>query len=115
VYNEGVVKNRITIFDLVRVLSENPAKIFGFHHLKGDLTPGKDADLVIFDPKEKWTISADKLHFHVGWTPYENMKIQGKVKTTIVRGKIVFDDGKIIGEKGFGQFVIPKKNKRYLD
>jgi dihydropyrimidinase len=88
---------------------ENPAKIFGFYPRKGILAPGSDADIVIFDPNDKWTVEAQKLHSRAKWTPYEGMEIKGRVNTTIIRGKIVFTDGKITTEKGYGQFIVPHK------
>lgn len=106
-FSEGVVKKRISVTVLSRVLSENPARIFKLFPKKGILAPGSDADIVILDPRRKTILRAEEMHTAAGWTPYEGMEITGRVDTTIVRGKIISDEGKIIGEKGYGCFVRP--------
>ena len=93
--------------DLYRVLMKNPAKIFGLFPKKGVLTLGSDADIVILNPHEKWTVKGGNLHTTAKWTPYEDMELTGKVETTIVRGKVVYHKGEIIGEKGHGKFIRP--------
>ena len=107
VYSEGVAKGRISLPTLVRVVAENPARLFGLYPKKGSLLPGSDADLVIFDPDRRWTIEAGELHSSAGWTPYEAMEVTGKVETTIVRGEIVYHKGKFAAGKGKGRFVRP--------
>lgn len=105
VFNEGVVKGRIRLATMVRALMENPAKIFGLYPQKGVLAVGSDADIIVLDPQKKWSIHAENLHSTAGWTPYEGMELSGKVETTVVRGKIVYQNGEIIGEKGYGRFI----------
>jgi dihydroorotase-like cyclic amidohydrolase len=90
---------------LSQVLSENPARIFGLFPRKGTFLPGSDADIVILDPKKKWTVRGKRMQSVAGWTPYEGMEITGAVDTTIVRGRVVFREGKICGEGGYGSFV----------
>lgn len=106
-FSEGVAKDRISIFTLSKVLSENPARIFGLFPKKGTLAPGSDADIVVLDPPKKWTIQADNMQTKAEWTPYEGMEVTGKPETTIVRGKIVFHEGNVVGEKGYGKFIRP--------
>jgi len=106
-FSEGVAKGRISVPILTKVLSGNPARIFGLFPKKGILLPGSDADIVILDPASTWTMKADELHAAAGWTPYEGMEMTGKIETTIIRGKIVFDRGDIKAEKGYGSFVRP--------
>jgi allantoinase len=106
-FSEGVVKGRVSIPILTTVLSENPARIFRLFPKKGILLPGSDADIVIVDPARTWTVRADELHAAADWTPYEGMELTGKVETTIVRGRIVFDRGDITVQKGYGKFVRP--------
>ena len=110
-YSEGVAKGRIEITDLVRLLSFNPAKILGIYPQKGAIEIGADADFAIFDTDKKWTVTADKLHMQSGWTMYEGMDVQGQVFATYVRGRKVYEDGIVIGEKGYGRWV--KKVKNY--
>lgn len=106
-FSEGVAKGRISITALAKVISENPARIFGLFPKKGILLPGSDADIVILDPASTWTLRADELHAAAGWTPYEGMEITGKIETTIIRGRIVFDRGEIQAKRGYGKFVRP--------
>lgn len=108
-FSEGVSKKRISIGTLVRVLMENPAKISGLYPQKGTLDPGSDADIIIFDPLAKWTVKGKNLHSKAGWTPYEGIEITGKVHMTIVRGKVVYEEGEITGIKGYGKFIAPNK------
>ena len=112
VYSEGVTTGRISLATLTRVIAENPARLFGLYPRKGSLLPGSDADLVIFDPRARWTIRAGALHSRAGWTPYEGMEVTGKVETTMVRGEVVYDKGEFPAGKGKGRFVRPVERKR---
>jgi dihydropyrimidinase len=83
----------------------NPARIFGLGH-KGLITPGYDADLVIFDPAHSVTLQAGKtLHERVDWSPYEGMLIQGWPRHVLSRGRMVVRDFEFVGEPGWGRFV----------
>ncbi|MBI5573957.1 MAG: dihydropyrimidinase [Elusimicrobia bacterium] len=104
-FSEGVVKKRITLKKLVQVTSQNPAKIFGLYPKKGCIKIGCDADLTIFDPKMKWRIDYRKLNTNCGWSPYQNMKITGKTVMTMLRGKIIYDNGKFTSDSGYGKFL----------
>lgn len=105
VYTAGVTTGRISINRLVQLLSTNPARIFGLYPRKGTLTPGADADVVIYDPRETWTLTDDDLHSNAGFTPYAGLTIQGRVRTTISRGRIVWHAGEFLGDPGRGRFV----------
>ncbi|HAX61563.1 MAG TPA: dihydropyrimidinase [Elusimicrobia bacterium] len=105
-FSEGVVKKRITLKKLAQVTSQNPAKIFGLYPKKGCIKTGSDADLTIFDPKIKWRIDYKKLYnTNCGWNPYQNMKITGKPVMTLLRGKIIYDNGKFMSDSGYGKFL----------
>lgn len=108
-FSEGVVKGKISIIKLSQVLSENPAMIFHLFPKKGLLAPGSDADIVILDPKKKKVVRAEEMHTKAGWTPYEGMELTGVVDMTILRGKIIFQDGKVMEENGYGSFIRPLK------
>ena len=86
VHSEGVVKKRISLTKLVEVMSTNIAKIFKMSN-KGEIKPGKDADIVIFDPNQEFIISKDKLHMNVDYSPYEGMKVIGMPYTVFSMGK----------------------------
>jgi allantoinase len=104
IYSEGVAKGRITILDLVRLLSEKPAATFGLDYCKGKIKEGMDADFVILDPNQSYILNEETLHSSAGWSPYNGWKLQGKITHTFVRGKMVYN-GEVIGEPGDGQFV----------
>ena len=73
----------------VEVTSTNAAKIFGMFPKKGTIAIGADADIVIFDPNEKHTISANTHHMNTDYSAYEGWEVTGKVKTVLLRGKVV--------------------------
>jgi dihydropyrimidinase len=104
-YSVGVLDHQMTLRQLVRLLSTNPAKIFGLWPRKGDIQPGFDADLVLFDPRPKRVLSAAELHSRAGFSPYEGLTVTGKVHTTICRGQVIYRDGAIVGDRGFGRFL----------
>jgi len=108
-FSEGVVKNKITLNKFVEVTSTNAAKIFGMFPKKGTIAVGSDADIVLFDANEQHTLSAATHHMNVDYSGYEGWEIKGKIKTVLLRGKVVIDNNKCLVEKGYGQFV--KRNK----
>jgi len=89
---------------LVQLMATNPAHIFGLFPRKGTLQPGSDADMVLYDPNGTRTITAGTLHGVSGYTPYEGMPVSGRVRMTISRGRIVYDDG-AFPTTGGGHFV----------
>jgi dihydropyrimidinase len=101
----GVAAGRLEWTDLVRLMAENPAQIYGLWPRKGALLPGSDADLVLYDPGVDGTINEGRLHTLAGYTPYEGLRVQGRVRTTIRRGEVLVHDGEFVGEKGSGQFL----------
>jgi dihydropyrimidinase len=103
-YSFGVKTGKLQPPDLARLLSENPAKIFGLWPRKGSLTTGADADLVLFDPRSERALAAAELHSRAGFTPYEGLRVFGRVTTTILRGQVVYRDGQLVGQPGFGRF-----------
>ena len=111
-FSEGVVKNKISLNKFVEVSSTNAAKIFGMYPQKGTIGIGSDADIVIFDPNEKHTISVNSHHMNVDYSAYEGWEITGKSKTIILRGNIAVDDNKLLVNKGYGKFI--KRNKSIL-
>lgn len=105
IYSEGVAKGRLTIHDMVRLLSQRPAEIFGLAHCKGQIRVGADADLTIIDPSAEWVMDeADQLS-SAGWSPYHGWPMRGKVSKTIVRGHVIYDGEQVLAEPGTGNFV----------
>jgi dihydropyrimidinase len=108
-YSEGVNKGKITLNKYVEVACTNPAKIFGMFPRKGTIGIGSDADVVIFDPNKKHTLSAKTHHMNVDYSGYEGWELTGKVETVLLRGKVAIEGNKCLVEKGYGQFI--KRNK----
>lgn len=104
-YSEGVHKGRISINKYVEVACTNPAKIFGMFPKKGTIAPGSDADIVLFDPLRSHTLSAATHHMNVDYSAYEGWPVTGKVRTVLLRGKLVINDGECLVDKGYGQFI----------
>ncbi len=104
IYSEGVRSGRISINRWVNICCTTPARLAGFPN-KGDLVIGYDADLVIFDPEKRLTLSPEVLHENVDWTPYQGIQIQGWPETTISRGSVIVDRGKFFGDAGRGKFI----------
>ncbi len=107
-HTEGVVKGRITLERMVDVISTGTARMFGLAD-KGAIAAGKDADIVVFDPKRKFTLSQKKLHQNVDYTPWEGVEVTGTPEIVYSRGKRVAewagDQMKFVGEVGRGKFV----------
>ena len=95
----------MTMQDLVGLVSTNPAKLFGIYPKKGSLEVGTDADVVVFDPSVRWTLADDNVHSASHYTPYRGFEVHGKVRTTILRGKVIMDDGRYYGVPGEGRFI----------
>ncbi len=104
--NEG----KITFEKAVELCCENPAKIFGCTD-KGSIEAGKDADIVVYDPTTEFTITNDKMHSDCDHTVWEGIKLKGYPEKTFSRGKLVYNKGEFVGEKGWGRFVKCKLNK----
>lgn len=81
---------KLTLSQIIEKMSCNPAKILGIP--AGSLKVGSPADVAIFDPEEHWTVDADRLHGKSKNTPFAGMTLTGKVKITVCRGKVVFED-----------------------
>lgn len=104
-YSEGVNKGRISLNKYVEVACTNPAKIFGMFPRKGTIAPGSDADIVLFDPIARHTLSAATHHMNVDYSAYEGWELTGKVKTVLLRGKMAIDKGECHVGRGYGQFI----------
>lgn len=102
---EGVHKKRITINKLAEICSYNVAKTFGLLPQKGLIEVGADADLVVLDMARKSTVQADKLYHISDFSPFEGRDLTGGVKHTILRGKLIIEDGQVVGKPGNAKFV----------
>jgi dihydropyrimidinase len=104
-YTFGAGEGCLGLSQLVALLSANPARVWGLWPRKGALLPGSDADVVIYDPAPEGVICADSLHHLAGYTPYEELRVRGRVKATISRGRVIYRDGRFVGRKGRGKFI----------
>ncbi len=104
-FSEGVSKGRIDLTRFVALTATNPARIYGLYPQKGTIAIGSDADIVIYDPECRVTITNDRLHHNVDYTPYEGLDVTGWPETTISRGTIVCMEGKVLAEAGRGRFL----------
>ena len=104
-YSEGVVKRGLPIWWLARVMSENPARIFGLFPKKGVIQVGSDADLLILDPQGDRIITARDHQSNAGYTLFEGWEVKGRPWMTLLRGKVLLNDGKLEQSPGVGQFI----------
>jgi allantoinase len=100
-YSEGVRKGRITLERLTEITASAPARFFGIEGSKGRIEPGLDADLVVLDDEESWTVRAEALHNLNRYTPLEGRELTGRVRATFLRGEEVFRRDPR-GEESFG-------------
>lgn len=104
-YTYGVAKKRITLSQFVDVTSTQAAKIFGLYPRKGAIQVGSDADLVLYDPKGTGRISAKTHHMKIDRNIFEGFELAGKVATTIVNGRVQWQDGDLRVERGAGRYL----------
>ena len=103
---DGAVKKRgMTPSRFVELVATNPAKLFGIYPKKGTIAVGSDADIVLFDPDERWTIRAADQHCRVDYSLFEGFEVQGRVKKTFLRGQLIVDGERWLGREGMGEFL----------
>jgi dihydroorotase len=99
-----VRRGRISIGDVVRLMSESPAEIFKLKN-KGRLKEGNDADLTVVDLNRKYKVDALEFHSKAKFSPFEGREVEGKPVKTIVAGQLVMDDGEIVAKAGSGRII----------
>ena len=104
-HDGGVVGGRISRERWVEIVSTAPAKLFGMYPRKGAIAVGSDADIVIYDPARKHTISSETHHMDVDYSCYEGREVQGMSQIVMSRGSVVVRDGEFTGRKGAGRFI----------
>jgi len=105
IHEFGVRTGRISLNRMVELLSTNPARYFGLHPRKGTIAVGSDADIVIFDPEKKVTISAATQHSKTDYNLYEGTEVTGSPEIVLLRGQVLVDGDQLVAEPGVGQFV----------
>jgi dihydropyrimidinase len=104
-YHFGVREGRIGLNRFVELISTNPAKLFGCYPRKGEIEPGSDADLIIFDPDREVTLSARTQATLSDYNPYEGWTVYGGSERVLLRGRVIAANGVFVGRKGQGKFV----------
>ncbi len=105
IYSGGVASGRFSANRFVELVSTTPAKLFGLFPRKGTIAIGSDADLIIFDPKRKHTISAKTHHMRVDYSMFEGIEVTGMPDVVLSRGRVVVDADKFLGRAGQGEFL----------
>ncbi|MGB8062822.1 MAG: dihydropyrimidinase [Candidatus Sulfotelmatobacter sp.] len=105
IFSGGVASGRFSANRFVELVSTTPAKLFGLYPRKGTIAVGSDADLVIFDPKRKHTISAKTHHMRVDYSMFEGIQVTGMPDLVLSRGRVVVEGNKFLGRAGQGEFL----------
>jgi dihydropyrimidinase len=105
IYSGGVASGRFNANRFVELVSTTPAKLFGLYPRKGTIAVGSDADLVIFDPHRKHTISAATHHMRVDYSMFEGIQVTGMPDVVLSRGRVVVENDKFLGRAGQGEFL----------
>ncbi|GAA2823901.1 dihydropyrimidinase [Crossiella cryophila] len=103
--HQGVVDGQISRKRWIELACATPARMFGLYPRKGTIAPGSDADVVIYDPKARQTLSAETHHMNVDYSCYEGKTVTGKVDVVLSRGKVVISENTYLGHKGHGSFL----------
>ncbi|MFF8828223.1 dihydropyrimidinase [Streptomyces sp. NPDC015131] len=112
--HQAVVDGHISRRRWIEIACATPARMFGLHPKKGTLMPGADADVVVYDPHTRQTISAATHHMNVDYSAYEGKTVTGRVETVLSRGRVVLDRGTYTGRAGHGVYV-PRSTCQYLN
>ncbi len=107
-FSEGHLKRGLLLSEFARMTATGPAKTFGLYPRKGCIAVGADADLAFYDPQRQWTIKGAEFYGLGKWSAFEGLSCRGRVQMTLIRGVVVYQDGKLQVEPGFGQFVTRK-------
>ena len=105
IHHFGVREGRISLNRMVELLCTNPAKLFGLYPKKGTLAVGSDADVVVFDPEKRVTISAETHHSRSDYNLYEGTEVQGSPAVVLLRGNVIVENDTLLAKPGSGQFI----------
>ena len=115
VYTHGVRFGRISIEEMCRKLSTNPAQIMGLYPQKGAIQVGADADLAIIHPTHEITVDPNTMETNADWSPYDGWSLAGFARTTLSRGDVIVDDYKVVGQAGRGKWLPRQKAGLYQE
>ena len=105
IFSEGVINRKLPVSSMIRMMSYNPARLFGLYPKKGLLQPGSDADIVLLDPDKKWVLNKDDLFYKNKFSPFIGRAIKGSVEMTLLRGRIIYEKGEIKAPLGLAKFL----------
>jgi dihydropyrimidinase len=105
IHEFGARAGRISLNRMVELLATNPAKLFGLYPRKGTVAVGSDADLVVFDPEKKLTITAANQHSKTDYNLYEGTEVTGSPEVVLLRGNVLVEGGELVASPGIGQYV----------
>jgi len=105
IFDGGVKRQGLSLNRFVELTSTAPARLFGLFPRKGTIAVGSDADIVLFDPDETWTIRAAEGHSRVDYTMFEGRSVTGRVKKVFLRGQLIVDGPEWLGKEGMGEFL----------
>jgi dihydropyrimidinase len=109
IHEFGARAGRISLNRMVELFSTNPAKLFGLYPRKGTIAVGSDADIVVFDPEKKLTISAENHHSKIDYNLYEGTEVTGSPEVVLLRGNVLVENDELVASPGVGQFVARAK------
>lgn len=104
---KGALERGVPLTWAAKLMAENPAKHFRLEHIKGALTPGKDADIVVLEPNERVYDASASGNNVVGWSPYNGIRLPWTVSAAWLRGEKITEEAKVLAEPGAGRFVRP--------
>ncbi|MFI0146357.1 dihydropyrimidinase [Streptomyces globisporus] len=111
--HQAVVDGHISRRRWIEIACASPARMFGLYPRKGTISPGADADIVVYDPHATQVLSAETHHMNVDYSAYEGMTVTGQVETVLSRGEVVVDQRTYVGHAGHGAFL-PRGLCQYL-
>lgn len=111
--HQAVLDGHISRRRWIELACASPARMFGLYPRKGTITPGADADLVVYDPTAQHVLSAETHHMNVDYSAYEGRRVTGQARTVLSRGEVVLDQGVYTGRPGHGRFL-PRATCQYL-
>jgi len=104
-YHFGVNQRKLSLDRWVHLVATNPAKLFGLYPQKGVLRVGSDADVVVWNPQQDYTISAGSHHMRVDYSMYEGLTVTGNAETVIARGEVIVENDSWLGRPGRGMYL----------
>jgi dihydropyrimidinase len=105
IHEFGARAGRITLNRMVELLATNPAKLFGLYPRKGTIAVGSDADLVVFDPEKRVTITAASQHSKSDYNLFEGTEVTGSPEVVLLRGRVLVENGELVAKPGVGQYI----------